>query len=246
MTLGGGILGAEILADEEDLTAVVIPTFTPPVFPRQPYGEPRSYPESAFLAQSGYSLSQRRGPPVRTLTLNFEGLDVPQRDAILGFVNDLDAGEPVFYWTPLDAVTSPERAPVLSQVAGGALAERTYYVVFTWFDPTYGETLQSARASLTVSASFFLKVDIDRFIPSGVDGWRVYASETSGDEELQATLSAVRTWTQSGALGAGANPPVTNTLEAPIKWKLAGAVNPQRMANTARWRIEMPIEEQLV
>lgn len=103
-------------------------------------------------------------------------------------------------------------APVLSQIAGGALTAQTAFVKITYVNPS-GETDASAEATLDVLANNFLVVQSPPPSANAI-GYNVYASLTTGTEELQNTepIGIGQNWTQSVALVTGTTAaPVTNT-----------------------------------
>lgn len=105
-------------------------------------------------------------------------------------------------------------APTLSQVAGGALSGRTYYVRLTYQTP-YGETMWGTEASFVVSANNLLVVTS----PAGSSGaafsigWNVYVDTVSGSETKQNTPTYIdigTDWTEpTTGLIAGDDPPLT-------------------------------------
>lgn len=74
-------------------------------------------------------------------------------------------------------------APTLSAVAGGSLGLATYYVVITYVGAD-GETLKSSESSLQVAANNLLQV-ASPAAETGMTGYNVYVSNTSGTETLQ-------------------------------------------------------------
>lgn len=102
-------------------------------------------------------------------------------------------------------------APTLSQVAGGALGSRTYYVRLT-YDTPYGETPWGAEASFTVSASNLLKVTspVNSSGASFSTGWNVYVSTTTNTETEQnlIVIDIGTDWTEpTTGLIVGPTPP---------------------------------------
>jgi len=219
-------------------------TFIPPLNPSFTYAEPLDFQVDVVRSQKGYPISRPLGVRgVRSIQLRWAALNEDQKDTIVSFFQSLNGQVGPFSWTPLDKVPSPLGAtPALSQVSGGALSQRTYFVVFSWYHTSSLETKASARQSITVDASFFLKVEVP-VLPTGVEAFRVYAHETSGSEVLQSTVTGSRSWTQSVALATGtATPPTTNTLAAPATWMLTGPVIPTRIRPN-RWRLELSFQE---
>ncbi|HEX7906754.1 MAG TPA: baseplate J/gp47 family protein [Paraburkholderia sp.] len=103
-------------------------------------------------------------------------------------------------------------APVLGQIAGGALAAQIYYVQTTYVTPA-GETLPNAIVSLAVSANNVLTVASPALI-AGVTGWNVYVGTTPANLQKQnSTLLGIGTgYTEPvSGLVAGAAPPTIST-----------------------------------
>ncbi len=123
-------------------------------------------------------------------------------------------------------------APVLAQVAGGALGAATGYVKTTFVTPA-GETVPSAEASLAVAANSLLVVDSPAApADTRVTGWNVYVSNATGTETKQnaAPIAIGTNWTELvGGLIAGAALPGADTTGGGLP---AGA--------TARLEVEDP------
>ena len=225
-----------------------IPTFSPPLNPSFNYAENPQILTDSIPMHKGYD--QKRPlliRPVRRVRANWKAANRATKDYIFSFFQALNGTVGPFYWTPCDKVPDPTCIlPTLSQVSGGALSSRTYYVAFTWYNAVYGETKQSATSSLAVSANYYLVVSVPPF-PTWISSWRLYAHETPGSECLQTTINSARTWTQSSALATGtASPPSTNTLNLPIKWSLAGnVINCEKFAAN-RYQISLDLVEQTV
>jgi len=112
-------------------------------------------------------------------------------------------------WTP---PISPPAAPSLGYISGGTLGAATYYVKLTYTSPA-GETLSSAEASIAVPANSLLVVTAPA-ASGAATGYNVYASTTSGSEELQgAAPTALGTnWQENtGGLDPGDAVPTSNT-----------------------------------
>lgn len=122
---------------------------------------------------------------------------------------------------------NPTTAPTLSQVSGGALSARTYFVKYTWANDT-GETLASSQATISLSANNLVKVTlpVSSSYPSGATKINIYASTTSGSETLQDMIDvdyqletgsadwSDLSWTEpTTGLIAGTALPVSNTTE---------------------------------
>lgn len=108
-------------------------------------------------------------------------------------------------------------APVLSAVAGGALAAAKYFAVVTYVT-SLGETPASAEAILAVGASNLLQVASPAVDQLGLAiGYNVYVASASGAETKQnATPVAIGTpWTEptSGLIAGAAMPPYIQVIE---------------------------------
>ena len=223
------------------------PTFSPTINPSFPYSEDHNVVTDSIQMHKGYDETRARLiRPLRTVALNWKAVNEDQRDYILSFVAGLEGSRGPFWWTPHNKVPTPSGMdPTLSETSGGALSSRTYYVVFTWYDSSNGETKQSGQSSMTLSANHYLEVEVPP-IPAHVGGWRLYAHETSGSECLQATITTGRSWTQSAALSTGtATPPSSNTLNEPVKWLLAEGVQCKKITAN-RWQMGMRLVEQIL
>jgi hypothetical protein len=193
---------------------MTVPNFAPSTAPS--YGSSRQlrFVSDPLQFEAGYSQIRKRTiRPLRPFDLIWELASEADKDYIESFIDGLDGAPGPFTWTPFNKVAVPSGiTSTLTQVAGGALGSRTYYVTFTWYDAAAGETTESARASLAVDASKYIVVTIPTAVPTGIDGWRLYISETSGSEKLEATVTDSRQWTQSAALTGTEDPPSSNTL----------------------------------
>lgn len=107
----------------------------------------------------------------------------------------------------------------LSQVAGGVLAQTTYFVVITYVNAK-GETLQSNEQSLLVNANNVLAVasplaeDMPLVSGDAATGWNVYVGTASGNETKQngAAINIGTNWQEPNTgLIAGVVPPVQDS-----------------------------------
>jgi hypothetical protein len=121
-------------------------------------------------------------------------------------------------------------APTLSQIAGGALSGRTYYVRIAYVN-SLGETLGSIETSLVLSANFLLVVSSPPPLGSAT-GWNVYVSSSTGTETKQNTsvLAIGLSFTEptSGLIGGAALPSTNTTASiATLSWTpQGGSSNP--------------------
>jgi len=109
------------------------------------------------------------------------------------------------------AAPPPPQAPTLSQVAGGALAARTYYVFLT-FQTAAGEGLRGPEASIAISANMLAKVTGQAFIDGSTPptGYNVYAATTpgSGTKQNVSPIALATDWTEPATgLVSGSLPP---------------------------------------
>ena len=122
---------------------------------------------------------------------------------IIGPASNAGTGAPLF--------------PVLSKIAGGALAAANYFVRITYVTPM-GETPVSLEASLIVAANNLLKISSPALdLLALATGWNVYVGANSGSETLQnATPIAIGTaWTEptSGLIAGTAMPSFVSVIE---------------------------------
>ena len=152
---------------------VSIPTFSPPQNPSFPFGENPQIPTDVIPMHKGYDQKRPLGiRNPRRIRIGWNAASRETKDYIFSFFHALNGTTGPFYWTPCDKVPDPTGAsPTLTQTSGGALSERTYYVVFTWYDASYGETKQSGQSSLTISANYYMRVSVPIF-PTWISSWR--------------------------------------------------------------------------
>jgi len=103
------------------------------------------------------------------------------------------------------------QAPLLSQVAGGALGARTYYVFLT-FQAHDAEGLQGPETSLAISANNLLKVTSPSFIDGATPpiGYNIYAGTAPGlgTKQNVAPIALGTDWTEPvTGLISGSLPP---------------------------------------
>ena len=117
------------------------------------------------------------------------------------------------------------QAPVLSQVAGGTLGARTYYVFLT-FQAYDAEGLQGPEATLAISANNLLKVTSPSFIDGATPpiAYNIYAGTAPGlgTKQNVAPIALGTDWTE----------PVTGLISGslpPTAWGTSFAfLHPQR------------------
>jgi len=223
-------------------------TFSPPTNPSFPYDESTMILTDRIPQQKGYESSRSLllreiRPSVR---LHWNRAPEATLFYIESFFRNLNGSNGPFWWIPFDKIASPTaESPTLTQFIDGSLGAKTYYVVFTWYDSSYGETTQSVQSSISVLANRYMRAEVPVF-PTFCEGWRVYAHETSGQECLQATVTTSQTWEQSGALSTGtATPPSTNNLLVKKKWLLIGGIKKTRV-DVGRWAIDLEFSEQII
>jgi hypothetical protein len=110
------------------------------------------------------------------------------------------------------AALSAPSAPTVSQVLGGALLLRTYYVAITYQDST-GETLASSNTTFIVSALHLATVTSPSSPSSQAIGWNIYAGTAPGalTQQNTSTIAFGTDWTEpTSGLGMGAAPPTRN------------------------------------
>ena len=148
-----------------------------------------------------------------------------------------------WYFAWPEYVSSPDAAPVLEAVAGGALAERSVTLRYAWKNAT-GTTKASPTATLVVPVNELVKVTLDPY-PSSVTQAVIYGAEDApGVEQEQATITLEQSWTQPAAalLVSTADPPAANTaLDTPL-CKLMGGRPVVRQVGT-QYETTLTIEE---
>lgn len=222
------------------------PEFSPGVNPSFMVQVNSEWPVQTFSPTKPYDQVVPLGVrPVREFNLTWRGLTRDQYDYFMSFFHSIGGQAGVFAWRTTDAVFSPRHAgPTLDEESGGSLAQRTYYVKYTWYDSVTGqETVASPSTSNTVQANYVLTVEIPH-MPAGVTEWRVYAHETSGSECLQATVSGTRFWTEpvTGMVTLTDTPPVLNDYYPLLHWRLVGGL-PMVKYRSGRWMCEMTWRE---
>jgi hypothetical protein len=234
---------------------MAVKTFDPPRGPSYELQEVKRLPLSVYPSIKGWE--QRRPLGIagrRTYQFSCTAVNQDELDYALSFFDSLKDTDgnysqtEAFYWLPVRAVASPlGDTPKLEEVAGGALPERTYSVLYSWYNNTSSqETKPSPAGSITVSLNYLCKITVPIF-PAGADRVRIYAHETPGSEVLEQT-TASRTWTEAatGLVGGGASPPSTNTLKTAIKFVVASDI-PSPQFTAGRWRLgPITFEEQWI
>lgn len=205
---------------------MTLPLFNPGVNPSFQVPWSQEWPVSTIKPVKPYDVVMPSTVnPVSTFQFQYPGLTAAQKEWISSFFRRIGGPSGAFEMRPLDPIDSPlDGGLVLDQIAdAGAPAEqRTYYVRFAWYDAVSGEeTMASPAEAITIASGSLLVVSIPTF-PVGVDSWRVYASETEGEECLQGASSA-SSWTESvsGLVTLSARPRATNNLKPLLKWRLA-------------------------
>jgi hypothetical protein len=147
---------------------------------------------------SGHVATRARwSRPRKTLKWTCDVLDETDKDIVMSFLYDRQAngGEAFYFDNPISNVLPPYDAPTLSESAGGALAERTYYVKTTWSDGT-NETTASQEGTQLVAVNKFLTVSVLPF-PTGATEARLYIGTSTGVNYRSGTLGTTgTTWTQ--------------------------------------------------
>ena len=192
-------------------------TFAPPTQPSFPIDVDHIFRGLKTEFDGGYVETRHVWPrEKRRWTLLWGNASQATRDYVVGFVQKQIGLATSFYWLlPVAAIYQPRPAiaPTLSYVSGGALAQRTIYVVFTYLSAN-GETQASPRDSITVPASNLLRVTVPRF-PAGFTRARVYASTVSGSEARQSPdiTASQGSYTEpaGGIGGTGPTAGTTNT-----------------------------------
>lgn len=126
-----------------------------------------------------------------------------------------------FYYAWPEYVAAPDIAPTL-ELSGGTQAERTITAQYGWKN-TAGTTTASPTATLFIPANYLVRVTVPVY-PPNCSQCVIYATQTGGTPQEQATLSGALTWTQPDAalLLATSDPSSTNTATESPLCKAAG------------------------
>ena len=198
--------------------------------------------------RAGYVHTRPRWPhEKRRWTFEWPICNRATRDYVLGFVQaQMGAAEQWSFELFNEALLyqpPPALEPIVAAVAGGALAQRTYYVTVTWTNDQ-GATTESPEIAIVVPANKLLKVTAHNF-PAGVTGAAVYVDTTSGAGTLQGTIAASGgsfTEPDSG-LVAGANPPSSNTLGEIMKCHFVEDSYEETGGHGNIWQITLEVAE---
>lgn len=123
---------------------------------------------------------------------------------------------------------NPVGPAILSATPGtGTLPVGNYFVKVTWYDSFSHQTLSSPEAMIQLAAAGSIVVlPPAAGAPLSAVGMNVYIGTGTGAETYQGqTTNPASTYTQSAALTAGANPPITNNTVCMV------------VANDAAWPI---------
>lgn len=123
----------------------------------------------------------------------------------------------MFFYVPVDPISTPHRSGDASQAAGGAMSSRTYYYATSWVT-AQGETTLSPTDSLVVGASNLFKLTVMRFLYKSVTKARIYVGTTAGTLTLQAEVTTSGgSWTElASGLVSGNAPPTANTAKETV------------------------------
>jgi hypothetical protein len=185
------------------MTEPLFPTLTNSrPFASFPFEQEEDYGYLSTEFENGFQeLAAQQELPTRRFVYASNCLSETDVGKVMGFLRERGSGGQGFYITnPGNVIWSPWDAPTLSQSSGGALAERTYYVRFSWGDGT-NQTLcnQYGEGSKVVSASYYLTVTVPAF-PKGVTQANIYISTSAGTEKYSAlATTSCGTWTQDSA-----------------------------------------------
>jgi hypothetical protein len=117
------------------------------------------------------------------------------------------------------ALATPVNAAFATALTGGTLAAGTYYYCVSAIN-AYGETLASAETS-QVTTGTTSTVTVNWGAVSGATGYKVYGRTTAG-ELLIATVGAVTTYIDTGAITPSGALPAANTTAYTVLWSDAG------------------------
>lgn len=224
---------------------------TLPVF--APSKNPSFAPLSRFTprvdrqtSEKGYDITKPNGlEDDEGISLEWKVLTKNEVDEITSFFRSLNGADGPFEWTPLDNFESPlGRGPEVANLLAGSLAADEYFVTYTWYDATLGETLPSKETAFDKAANNVITVTVPVF-PPGVQSWRIYASLATGTETLQDTVTDARLWVMpTTGLVSGAAMPSANTLSGPLVWK-RGPLTVSKIS-AGRFRATVDLKRQFV
>lgn len=150
---------------------------------------------------SGHVATRGRWPkPRRRLRWVCDVLDETDKDLVMGFLYDrqVKGNEPFYLDNEVSNVYPPYDEPTLDESAGGALAERTYYVKYAWSDGT-NKTTASQEGSQLVAINKYLTVEVITF-PSGATEALIYIGTVSGSVYYSGKITTSdTTWTEDSA-----------------------------------------------
>ena len=138
--------------------------------------------------------------PRRRLRWVCDVLDETDKDIVMGFLYDrqVKGNEPFYIDNEISNIYPPYDVPDLDETAGGALAQRTYYVKYAWSDGT-NKTTPSQEGSQLVAANKYLTVDVITF-PSGATEALLYIGTASGSVYYSGKITTSdTTWTEDSA-----------------------------------------------
>lgn len=198
-------------------------TFT--LTPQFEYIEREHYRTYKTPFDSGHTQKRAGWPrPRRVFLLKWSAATQIEKEYTTAFFRDHVGPAGSFIYQPADPVPTPSRNGDVSQVSGGALAQRTYYYQISWVT-ALGETRAATENSFLISANNLFRLIVPLF-PTNVTKCRIYASTTSGATQLQVEIISPasktdRTWTEPiGGLISGAAPPSTNTAKENVNVNL--------------------------
>lgn len=195
----------------------------------------------AILPLPGFIYNDIIPQVLTTISNFFAGLDIEQSFSLGSFilalrttpgVADVAVSTPSATLTGVPNVINPSTAPTLTAVSGSTpLASGTYTVGYT-FTTSWGETVISPTATVTISAGQAIQVS-SITLPLGASGVNYYLSIAAGSSTvaLDASGTGVQTSLVSLPQNSGLTPSASNTALIHGNLYVQGTVTPSQMAS---------------
>lgn len=183
------------------MTEPHFPTLTNGVAYSYPYEQGERYGVVSTEFENGsQELAADWEFPVRTFGYRCATYREADIDKVMSFLRTRQRLAEGFYITSFNKVWSPWDDATLATASGGALAERTYYVQYSFTDGTNETNLNGGgEATQVVPINYYLTVQVEPF-PPGVTGAKLYIGTSSGSLYYSGLLgTSATTWTQDTA-----------------------------------------------
>lgn len=148
-----------------------------------------------------------------------------------------------FYFQFPEHVAAPGVAPALTAISGGAQAQRSITVRYSWKNSS-GQTTASPTGTLVVPASYLVRVTLPVYPPSVAQATIYAAEDDPGNEQEQTVLSLTRVWTQPNAalLELTSSVPSANSAVESPTCKLSSSPRITRGVGRS-WTLALSLEE---